>query len=193
MPDLDPQYWRERYRSANTPWDIGYASPPLIRYAEQLPPASRILLPGAGHAYEAVYLHRAGYTQVYVCDWAEEAFDHLRREAPDFPADRQLVGDFFALTGQYDCLLEQTFFCALDPRQRPDYVRQAHRLLSPHGRLAGLLFADHFPNPGPPFGGTRAEYEALFSPYFHIHRLEIADSSIKPRAGREFFVEMQPK
>lgn len=193
MPQLDSQYWQSRYQNDNTPWDIGYASPALIHYAERLPIDSRILIPGAGRAYEAVYLHRTGYTQVYVCDWAEEAFHHLRRAAPDFPAQQQLITDFFAIDDTFDCLLEQTFFCSLDPAQRPDYARQAHRLLRPGGRLAGVLFAEPFPAEGPPFGGSREEYDQLFTPLFHIHQLALSEHSIKPRAGRELFIELEPK
>ncbi len=191
MTPLDPAYWHERYATNDTPWDIGYASPPLIHYAEQLPKDTRILIPGAGRAYEAIHLHRAGYTDVYLCDWAEPAFAYLREHAPDFPEAHRLVQDFFQLEPAYDLLLEQTFFCALHPSQRPDYVRKAHELLYPGGRLAGVLFAQPFPFEGPPYGGTAEEYRQLFEPLFSIHQLEIAQASIKPRAGRELFIELE--
>ena len=57
--------------------------------------------------------------------------------------------------------IEQTFFCAIDPQYRKDYVRQSNKLLKSKGKLVGLLF--DFPiEQGPPFGGSISEYKALF-------------------------------
>ena len=193
MEKLDADYWEQRWQAQQTGWDIGQASPPLMQYAagwrEDDP---RILIPGAGRAYEAIALHQAGFTQVLVCDWAASAFDHLLNVAPDFPRDHLLVGNFFdlPLREEIDLVLEQTFFCALDPALRVKYVQQMHTLLRPGGRLAGVLFASPFPFEGPPFGGTQTEYENLFRPYFSIQRMEISTHSIPPRQGNELFFEL---
>lgn len=191
---LTPSYWEQHYTDGHTPWNIGNISPPIRHYIDGLPDKNlRILIPGAGHAHEAAYLHRQGFSNVLVCDWAPSAFNNLLEQAPDFPQEHLIVSDFFALDIQVDLMIEQTFFCAIDPAQRPDYARQAARLLRSGGILAGLLFAEPFEHEGPPFGGTAQEYEAYFAPYFHILRMEIADASIKPRLGRELFVEMKVK
>lgn len=193
-PQLNASYWEQRYQDEQTPWDIGYASPPLLHYLEGIAgKGTRILIPGAGRAYEAVWLHRQGFQEVWVCDWAASAFGLLREQAPDFPERHLLVQDFFSLELEVDLLLEQTFFCAIPPAQRPDYARQAARLVVPEGRVAGLLFAQPFPQQGPPFGGTAEEYQAVFSPYFHILRMETAAHSIAPRAQRELFFELRKK
>ncbi len=194
LPELNQRYWAQRYEQRQTGWDIGHASPPIIRYMSGIADRSqRILIPGAGRAYEAVWLHQHGFAQVWVCDWVASAFEHLRRAAPDFPAEHILVADFFQLQQAFDLILEQTFFCAIDPALRPDYVRQAAQLLRPGGILAGLLFAEHFEQPGPPFGGVAQEYRLLFSPFFDILHMDIAPDSIAPRAGRELFVEMRKR
>ncbi len=193
-PQLSQQYWAQRYQEGQTGWDIGHASPPIIRYMSQTTDRSqRILIPGAGRAYEAVWLHRHGFTQVWVCDWVASAFEHLQAAAPDFPDEHILVADFFQLQQAFDLIIEQTFFCAIDPALRPDYVHQSARLLRPGGILAGLLFAEYFEQPGPPFGGTAEEYRPLFSPFFDILHMDIAPDSIAPRAGRELFIEMRRK
>lgn len=192
--NLNPDYWNAHYQHWDTPWDIGHASPPLISYLEKEQQKSkRILFPGAGRAHEAIYMHRMGFTEIYVCDWAEKALDYLKRQQPDFPTGHLLVGDFFDLEPAFDLIIEQTFFCAILPEQRPAYARKCHELLHPKGKLAGLLFASVFPFPGPPFGGTRAEYEAIFSPYFSLNHLEIAKNSIPPRLGNELFFEFSKK
>ena len=196
MNILDAAYWETRWQGQQTGWDIGEASPPLIHYLEGVSDQqTRILIPGAGRAYEALYLHQQGYEQVFVCDWAPSAFDHLRQMAPDFPEDHLLVSNFFELETDipFDLLLEQTFFCAIDPALRSRYVAKAADLLADHGTLAGVLFAREFPFSGPPFGGTAAEYQHLFSDYFDILTLEITPYSIAPRLGNELFIELKKK
>lgn len=189
---LTPSYWNERYKQQHTPWDIGHVSPPIKRYLDDLEDKSmRILIPGAGSAYEAIYAHRQGFERVLVCDWAPLAFRNLRQAAPDFPEDHLLVADFFQLDIEVDLMIEQTFFSAIAPSQRPAYVRQAANLLKPKGKVVGLLFAHPFEHEGPPFGGTQAEYEALFSVHFDILQMEISPYSIAPRLGRELFFELQ--
>ena len=192
MQSLSAEYWNQKYKIGHTPWDIGYASPPLLEYVNQLKNKHlRILIPGAGRAYEAAWLHRAGFEQVWVCDWAPAAFGHLLEHCPEFPEERLLVADFFELDMEFDLILEQTFFCAIDRAQRQAYARQAARLLGNGGRLAGVLFAEEFEQEGPPFGGTAAEYRACFISHFEILMMDTSPHSIGPRAGRELFVEMR--
>jgi hypothetical protein len=80
------------------------------------------------------------------------------------------------------------FFCAIDPQLRKQYVEKLASLLSPKGRMAGVLF--DFPlDAGPPFGGSKEEYLTLFQKYFSVRKMEPCRNSIAPRAGRELFVE----
>jgi methyl halide transferase len=189
---LTPDYWNQRYLSHDTPWDIGGISPALLAFFDTLSDLdTKILIPGAGRAYEAVYLHQKGYRQVYVLDWAPEAFVYLLETAPDFPENHLLVQDFFRLNGAFDLMVEQTFFSAIDPALRKDYARQAAHLLQPRGELVGLLFASHFPFQGPPFGGTAEEYRALFSAFFDEVSLQNSPLSIRPRLGNELFIHLK--
>jgi SAM-dependent methyltransferase len=99
--------------------------------------------------------------------------------------------NFFAWEGAYDLILEQTFFCALPPDRRPAYVRHMHRLLKPGGRLVGVLFDREFGTAGPPFGGSRAEYETLFVPFFTPRVLAPCYNSAPPRRGTEVFISLE--
>ena len=192
MKKLTQDYWNQRYLDANTGWDMGQVSPPLKLFMDTLTDKSiRILIPGAGRAYEAIYLHQLGFQNVMVCDWAPEAFDYLKKQAPDFPKAHLLVSDFFQLNVEVDLILEQTFFCAIDPSTRPKYVHKAHELLAPKGILAGLFFDIHFPFEGPPFGGTKDEYINLFHNKFNILEMNTSPYSIQPRLGNELFFQMQ--
>ncbi len=192
--ELDKNYWQHRYLEGNTPWDIGYTSPPLKDFIDELEDTEcRILIPGAGRAYEAVYLHRRGFKQVFVCDWVDEAFDHLRAEVPDFPKEHLLCADFFELDGVFDLILEQTFFCAQSPSLRDSYISKAAYLLRTGGCLVGLLFAQPFEKEGPPFGGTKDEYRLLFSSKFEIIQMEMAKNSILQRSHNELFFKLIKK
>ena len=196
---FDGAYWQGRYDANRTGWDTGGITPPLQAYFDQLDARQqpRLLIPGAGRAYEAEYLHRAGFDQVFVADIAPAALAAVAQRVPGFPAERLLLTDFFALQPEpepFDLIVEQTFFCALDPRLRPDYARQCAQLLRPGGTLMGLLFeADFGPVTEPPFGGSRQEYRAYFEPYFDFRHFETATNSIRPRAGRELFICLKKK
>lgn len=195
---LDAAYWQQRYAAGRDGWDAGTPTPPLRAYFDQLAPAARprVLIPGAGRAYEAEYLHRAGFEQVFVADFAPEALGALAARVPDFPAGHLLLADFFGLSNDppYDLIVEQTFFCALDPALRPAYARQCARLLRPGGTLVGLLFEAAFADATePPFGGTSAEYRAYFAPYFAFHHFTTATNSLGPRQGRELFICLKKK
>jgi thiopurine S-methyltransferase len=194
MSELNAQYWEERWQQANTPWDIGDVSPPLRLYLDaHTSPDTAILIPGAGNAYEAIYLHQRGYRRVWVCDWAPSAFEGLRAQAPDFPEEHLLTGDFFDLSLKVDLVLEQTFFCAIDPELRERYAQKTHELLLPEGILAGLLFAREFSFAGPPFGGDEAAYRAVFEPWFDILEMAPSPYSIGPRLGNELMMVMRKR
>lgn len=195
-PSFDAAYWNTRYATGQDPWDAGAVTEPLRAYFAQLGPPDqrRILIPGAGRAYEAEYLHRAGWPQVFVADFAPEPLQALQQRVPDFPAAHLLQADFFQLEGPFELLIEQTFFCALDPALRPAYAQKCAELLRPGSKLVGLLFDGPVgPGDGPPFGGTRAEYRSLFEPFFDFLHFEAAHNSIKPRQGRELFISLRRK
>ena len=193
LPDFDAAYWQARYDDGRDGWDTQGITPPLRAYFDQLDVARqpRILIPGAGRAYEAEYLHRLGFRQVFVADIAPEALAALATRVPDFPGEHLLLTDFFALPNDppYDLIVEQTFFCALDPALRPAYARQCAHLLRPGGTLMGLLFDTDFgPVQEPPFGGNKEEYCEYFAPYFEFRHFETATNSLRPRQGRELFI-----
>lgn len=186
---LSAEYWSSRYKNEMTGWDIGNISTPLKEYIDQLEDKTvKILIPGAGNGHEAEYLHHKGFTNVYVCDIAEEALQNLSQRCPTFPKSHLIHNDFFRLDEEFDLILEQTFFCALDPTIRQEYIAQMNRLLKDGGKLVGVLFGVVFPFNGPPFGGSKEEYEDLFSDGFSKIELAPCTNSIDPRSGNELFL-----
>ena len=84
-------------------------------------------------------------------------------------------------------IIEQTFFCALNPALRKDYVDRMYELLKPGGKLVGVLFNRSFEG-GPPFGGSKEEYKELFDEKFVIKKMEDCYNSIEPRKDAEVFI-----
>jgi hypothetical protein len=190
---LNSNYWEERWKQSDTGWDIGYASPAIAKYIDTLMDKSlKILIPGCGSGYEAEYLHRNGFKNVFIADFSETALKSFSDRVPDFPKDHLLCGDFFELQeNEFDVVLEQTFFCAISPELRDQYVQKMHSILNENGVLAGLLFDDPMNADHPPFGGNKAEYEVRFSKYFTIEKMEKCADSIQPRAGKELWFELR--
>jgi len=194
---FDAAYWQARYATPGRDgWDAGRITPPLRAYFDQLEVQRqpRILIPGAGRAYEAEYLHQLGFQHVVVADFAPEPLAAFAARVPDFPQENLWQADFFKLDfpDSFDLIIEQTFVSALHPAQRPAYAQQCARLLRPGGRLVGLLFDRDFAwATEPPFGGSRAEYAAYFAPYFKFIHFETAYNSLLARAGNELFICLQ--
>ncbi|ALM06632.1 SAM-dependent methlyltransferase [Sediminicola sp. YIK13] len=186
---LTKDFWEDKYKNGDLKWDIGYVSTPLKEYIDQLEHKEmKILIPGAGNGYEVTYLHQLGFTNVYVADLAEQPLKRIETACSDFPKDRLIQVDFFDLEQNgFDLILEQTFFCALPPIRRIDYVQKMATLLKPSGKIVGLFFDFPLTEEGPPFGGSKTEYENLFKPSFQIKVLERAYNSIQPRKDKELF------
>jgi len=185
---LNENYWNQRYLKNEIGWNVGAASKPIITYINQIADTNiKILIPGAGNAYEATYCYTQGFKNVFVLDWSKIAINNFKNSTPGFPEDQIFCQDFFEHDGQYDLIIEQTFFCALEPGLREKYVEKMNQLLIPGGRLAGLLFNKTFEKEGPPFGAQKETYIKLFEPFFSIKILEDCYNSITPRSGSELF------
>jgi len=188
------EYWNNRYLHGKTGWDIGSVSTPIKDWLDgQANKHIKVLIPGAGNGYEAEYAFNNGFSNITVLDIAPEPLNNIKNRVPNFPENNLLLQDFFEHKGQYDVIVEQTFFCAIDPILRKKYVSKANELLSPEGRIVGLLFNIPFQDLSRPFGGDEKEYRALFKPSFSIKHLALASNSIKPRSGNEFWVEFIKK
>jgi SAM-dependent methyltransferase len=188
---LDEAYWEAQYEAKTTGWDLGKVSPPLQTYADTVADKNcSILIPGCGNSYEAEYLLEQGFTNITVVDIAPTPVVVLKEKFKNNSNIQIILGDFFEHQGKYDLVLEQTFFCALPPAMRQKYVWKMHQLLSDEGILAGLLFNRTFES-GPPFGGSKEEYELLFKDAFDFLKMEVSENSIAPRANSELFIELK--
>lgn len=188
----EEEYWTQRYVQKSTGWDIGKPSTPLKSYIDQLEnKALKVLIPGAGNSYEAEYLFNKGFKNIYVLDISELPLISFKNRVPDFPKNQIIQDDFFLHQGNYDLVLEQTFFCSFPPTEenRTGYAKKMADLIKTNGKLVGLWF--DIPLTGNmerrPFGGNKNEYLNYLNPFFKVKTFEKCYNSIPDRLGNELF------
>lgn len=170
--------WDTRYQTGDTPWDLGGPSKVVMAAVRSsLKTDARILVPGCGLGWDVEALARLGH-DVTGTDLSPSAVERARRRVGALPATRLIVGDALSpppdWRAQFDAMVEHTFFCAINPRRRPDYIAAAEHCLRPGGLLLGAFL--HFAGGGPPYGTSPSELERLFSPRFDI--LEMSEAGV---------------
>ena len=88
--------WDKTYQNKMTGWDVGYAVTPLQEYFDQLKDKTlRILIPGAGNAYEVEHLFNNGFKNVFLLDFAPTPISNFKKRNPSFPENQIIEADFF--------------------------------------------------------------------------------------------------
>lgn len=189
MLNLSENFWTNKYETNKIGWDLGEVSPPLKNYFDQLQNKElKILIPGGGNSYEAEYLFNNGFKNVYVVDIAKQPLKNIKLRVPDFPESQLIHANFFDLEDTFDLIIEQTFFCAINPKLRAKYAAKMSVILKPKGKLVGVLFDAVLNEDHPPFGGNTKEYLDYFQPYFKNIQMEPCYNSFHNRKGMELFV-----
>lgn len=188
--------WDLRWIEGDTPWDKGAAAPPLLEYLEsggtELAGASHVLVPGCGSGHDVRALAQRGVA-VTGLDLSPTAVASARG-IPAVGGERYECGDFLDADWlprrACDAIWEHTCFCAIDPGDRERYVRTAARVLPAGGHLVGVFFLNPWDpgevGEGPPFGATRDEIIALFSPCFALRKEAVPGRAYPGREGREW-------
>ena len=191
MLNLSEKFWTNKYETNKIGWDLGEVSPPLKAYFDQLKNKElKILIPGGGNSYEAEYLFNNGFKNVYVVDIAKQPLQNIKLRVPDFPETQLIHGNFFDLNQEFDLIIEQTFFCAINPELRPKYAAKMNAILKSKGKLVGVLFDTVLNEDHPPFGGNKEEYLNYFKRYFKNVQMTPCYNSFHNRKGMELFVKI---
>ncbi len=156
-----------------------------------------VCIVGCGRGYDAVMFAQKGFdvTAVDFAPSAIAAVQELANEA-DIPVNTVEV-DIFSLktvyANSFDYIIEQTCFCAINPKRRQEYESLIQKLLKPGGKLIGLWFPldKILAEGGPPWGTTIKEVKSLFKNGWKVEREEFSDLSIEPRKGREKLIIFQ--
>ena len=167
-----PRDWNRAYDEDDTPWDKGYASPPLGEFLEKHSIAGSVLIPGCGSGHD-VRLVAKSDTRVVGMDIAPSAL----KKAKTFPQPSNVTyaqGDFLnpeqAHVAKYDWVVEHTCLCAIEPHERAAYVKALRSVLKPNGCYIAVFFRE-VADPaggGPPHPISEEETNALFSGAFEL-------------------------
>jgi SAM-dependent methyltransferase len=192
--DLSGNAWDNRYLNNYIGWDLGQVSSPLKAYFDQLENKEiKILIPGGGNSYEAEYLFNSGFNNTYVLDISKIALENIKNRVPKFPSSQLIHANFFDLNMTFDLVIEQTFFCAIDPNLRANYAVKIKNLLNEKGKLVGVLFDAKLNKDYPPFGGNIKEYTTYFEPYFRMDVFTKCYNSFHNRKEMELFMKFVKK
>ena len=188
--DYKCEDWQRHYEENDLGWDLGQVAPPFVKlWQEEKLPLGKVLVPGCGRGHEVVFLAENGF-DVTAIDFSSGAVTYLKNALKKRNLEgRILHQDFFSLDesheGVYDLVLEQTFFCAISPKQRRDYVLNVSRILKPGGILVGLFYHTDEQG-GPPYNTTREDIEMHFSKNFEIQELDKTSLSTEQRKDKEW-------
>ena len=184
---MSQAYWEARYQSADMPWEKGEPSPGLVDFLAAHPELKRgtVGVPGCGTGYDVREFARAGF-DAFGFDLAPSAISlaEAKTKAAGLTA-RFVLADFLRdePPQKFDWLFEHTLFCAIQPRERDDYVRAVLKWLKPGGAYLAVNYLECGPD-GPPFPTTRAEQWERFSPHFEL-RADWTPRSYPNREGKE--------
>ena len=197
------EFWQSLYEKGRTGWDLGGPTPVFQRLidAGRLKPGRMVVL-GAGRGYDARIFAHHGF-QVTAVDFAPAAIDELHSRNEEKAPLVIVKADIFnldpALFGDFDYVLEYTFYCAIDPHRRAQYATVVDRLLKPGGKFVGLAFPvgeeDRLPGEppgGPPYAVSADELVSLLEARgFSLQHRETPPDSVPGRLGREELLILQ--
>jgi len=202
----EEEFWEIRFQKNNIPWDIGEPSPSLIELekSNNFRKNQTVIIPGCGNGHDALHFSRKGY-KVSGVDWARSAVDELRAHAFRESLEIEILkSDIWNIPrtwyGTFDLWIEHTFYCAIDPDKRKDYLELVLKLLKPNGRIFGVFFITDQPvgspiltekSDGPPFSSTENEIKSLFSTRFNILKFGPSPHPHPDRGSFEWWADFQ--
>jgi len=184
---MTSEFWEERYRTNDMPWEKGAPSPGLVDFLEKEPglPRGTVCVPGCGTGHDVRAWAKAGF-KTFGYDIAPSAIGSATEKTLAMGLDAQFqMADFLRTDppSQFDWLFEHTLFCAIQPSERDLYVEALLRWLKPDGQYLAVNY--FIPDKdGPPFGTDRDEIGKRFSPHFELVR-EWVPRSYPNRTGLE--------
>ncbi len=91
---FNKNYWENRNKKKG--WDLGRISKPIKNYIDQLDNKNlHILIPGYGNGYEAEYLFKKNFKNIYYNDVSKLAIKNFKNRVPSFPKTNILDLNFF--------------------------------------------------------------------------------------------------
>lgn len=158
----EPRFWRERWQSGETRWDMGRAYPWLGELldaawqAELMPDGVRVLEPGCGRAHTGAALAGLGY-EVTSFDVVPEAIAQAHALYAGVEGLTLTTGNALAIIpewrGAFHGVFDRAMLCALPPPVREEYARALFAHLAPGGAILSSVVTERRDGSdgGPPF------------------------------------------
>ncbi len=190
------QMWSHIYQTEEPRWDLAGPHPAFVSVLPQIKlPRSRIAVLGCGRGHDAAFFAEAGHI-VTAFDFSAEAiaaakekYSHIKN-LTFVQADAFKVQDKFR--GQFDLVVEHTFYCAVDPKRRNELMKVWRQLLIPNGFVLGIFFVMD-KRAGPPFGGSEWELRRRFEKDFRFLYWTRWHHSPPSREHRELVIYAQKR
>lgn len=180
-----PKDWNAAYENDDTPWDKGYAAPPLREFLATHSITGRVLVPGSGAGHDVRLLAEQGAAVVGL-DIAMGAVRKAARFAR-VNDERFEAADFLDLPEvfhrQFDYVVEHTCLCALDPERRVAYARSVKQALRGGGHYLAVFYreVEDYDGDGPPHPISQRQIEALFGADFEMIERVVPQQSYPSR------------
>lgn len=167
-----PRDWNSAYENDDTPWDKGYAAPPLAEFLSKHSMNGKVLVPGCGAGHDVRLLADNG-AEVTGLDVAPSAL----KKAESFPkiaGESYELGNFLHFGDRYkeafDWVVEHTCLCAIEPSERESYVESLKRVLKSEGYFLAVFFREvsDYTGDGPPHPISAGEIDGLFKDDFEL-------------------------
>lgn len=189
--------WERHYDEDDLRWDLNEAAPPLVHlWKKKNFSPCKAIVPGCGAGHEVLFLAKKGFN-VTAVDFSHGAIKLIKSTfKKNNCLGEVLHQDFFELDYKYNesfgLMLEHTFFCAINPNMRQEYVKTAKRILKPGGYLIGLFYETN-EDGGPPFNTKKEDIEKYFSSSFKIESLSKTLHSAEQRLEKEWLVVLKKR
>ena len=194
----DPDFWEDIYKRNDIGWDLNGPTPIFNKIANKLKPG-RVIILGAGRGHDAIIFSKLNF-EVTAVDFAPSAINYLEKLCKKNNIKVNAVqSDIFSLGKYYDnyfdYIIEQTCFCAIDPRRRKEYERLVFRILKTAGNLIGLWYPldKAIEDGGPPWGVSRSNLKNIFEKRWIVTKELFSELSVKKRKQREKLIIFKKK
>ena len=184
------KFWENKYALDNTGWDLNGPTPVFDNISKNIK-KGKVCILGCGRGYDAVMFAERGFS-VTAVDFAPSAVEALNNLVNKKPKNLTVLQkDIFSLENNYfeyfDYIIEQTCFCAIHPKRRPDYARLVTNIIKKNGYLIGLWLPlnKKIEEGGPPYGTTIKEVKTHFTKKWIVDREEFSEFSIPSRKNNE--------
>lgn len=190
--------WEASYQSGETPWDKGKPHPALVDWLSRNRLTGRILVPGSGAGHDVRALAADPEAKVIGIDIAPSAkvlAERFEKRGNETYLTGDILSGFPPVAGSFDAVFEHTCLCAILPERRLDYARSVSRSIKPGGLFLAVIYRNPSDRgePGPPFGCSMDEADALFGNEFELIEERTGIPTFEGREDREVLRLMRRK